>query len=122
MEELAQWCENLRLTEKEGEELDIDPEAAEAGLVVVKKLLTKRRINLEAVVHALNPIWKMTKNSKVEDDGDNTALFVFRNEEDLDRVLWSSPWTFDKYLLVLHKLGPGELVSTLSLDKAPFWV
>ena len=102
--------------------MDIDPEAAEAGLVVVKKLLTKRRINLEAVVHALNPIWKTTKNSEVKDDGDNTVLFVFRNEEDLDRVPWSSPWTFDKYLLVLHKLGPRESVSSLSLDRAPFWV
>ena len=47
---------------------------------------------------------------------------MFRNEKDLDRVLWSSPWTFDKYLLVLHKLGPGELVSTLHFDRAPFWV
>ena len=49
--------------------MDIDLEAIEAGLVVVEKFLTKRRINLEAVVHALNPIWKMTKNSEVEDDG-----------------------------------------------------
>ena len=47
---------------------------------------------------------------------------MFRNEEDLNRVPWSSPWTFDKYLLVFHKLGPGELVSTLPFDRAPFWV
>ncbi|XP_023924239.2 uncharacterized protein At4g02000-like [Quercus suber] len=122
MEELAQWCENLRLSQKEGGELDIDPEAAEAGLVMVEKFLTKRRINLEAVVHALNPIWKTTENFEVEDDGDNTALLVFRNEEDLDRVPWPSPWTFNKYLLVLHKLGLRESVSSLPFDRAPFWV
>ena len=44
-----------------------------------------------------------------------------QKEEDMNQVLWASPWSFDKYLLVLHKFGKGDVVSTLSFDRTPFW-
>ena len=52
---------------------------------------------------ALKSIWKTTENFKVQDARDNTTLFLFQKEEDMNRVLWANPWSFDKYLLVLHK-------------------
>ena len=70
---------------------------------------------------ALKPIWKTTENFEVQDAGDNTTLFLFQKEEDMNRVLWASLWSFDKYLLVLHKFGKGDVVSTLSFDRTPFW-
>ena len=92
------------------------------GWVLAGKFLSKRRINLEVVVKALKPIWKATENFEIQDIGDNTTLFLFQNEEDMNRVLWASPWSFDKYLLVLQKLGKGDSVSSLSFDKTPFWI
>jgi len=70
----------------------------------------------------LKPIWKTSENFEVQDASDNTLLFLFQNEKDMGRVLWSSPWSFDKYLLVLHKFEVGDSVSTISFDKAPLWV
>lgn len=102
MEELSRRCEKLQRL---------------AG-----KFLSKRRINLEAVVKALKPIWKTTDNFEIQDAGDNTTLFLFQNEEDMNRVMWASPWSFDKYLLVLHKLGKGDSISTISFDRTPFWI
>ena len=122
MEELSKRCEKLQLTEHEIEQVDLDVVEVTEGWVLAGKFLSKRRINLEAVVKALKPTWKTTENFEIQDVGDNTTLFLFQNEEDMNRVLWASPWSFDKYLLVLQKLGKGDFVSSLSFDKTSFWI
>ncbi|XP_023907828.1 uncharacterized protein At4g02000-like [Quercus suber] len=38
------------------------------------------------------------------------------------RVLTNGPWTFDKYLLAVHKLGEEEQIQNISFDKVSFWV
>ena len=120
MKELSKRCEKLQLTKHETEQVDLDVVEVIKGWVLAGKFLSKRRINLEAVVKALKPIWKTTENFEIQDVGDNTTLFLFQNEEDMNWVLWASPWSFDKYLLVLQKLGKGDSVSSLSFDKTPF--
>ena len=40
----------------------------------------------------------------------------------MNRVMWASLWPFNKYLLVLHKFEPGDSVSTIGFDRAPFWI
>lgn len=32
------------------------------------------------------------------------------------------PWSFDKYLLILHKLNAGEAVTKVQFNRASFWV
>lgn len=118
MEELSNRCEKLQLTEQ----VDLDIEEVIEGWVLAGKFLSKRRINLEAVVKALKPIWKTIENFEVQDAGDNTTLFLFQNEGDMNRVLWTSPWSFDKYLIVRQKLGKGDFVSSLSFDRTAFWI
>lgn len=49
-------------------------------------------------------------------------MFLFQTTEDLERVLLLSPWSFDKYLLVLHKLVRGEAMKDIKFDKSPFWI
>ena len=49
-------------------------------------------------------------NFEVSDLGENKVMFLFQKKDDMDRVLFLSPWSFDKYLLVLHKLVYGEAV------------
>ena len=40
----------------------------------------------------------------------------------MNRVLLQGPWSFDKYLMALHKLGENECITSVSYDKAYFWV
>ena len=122
MEEITKKCEKLKLTENEAEQVVLEEEEANEGWVLVGKFLSKRRINLEAVVKALKSIWKTKENFVVQDTGDNTTLFLFQNEGDMNKVLWASPWSFDKYLLVLHKLDKGDSISTISFDRSSFWI
>lgn len=54
--------------------------------------------------------------------GEKKVLFQFEDEKDLDRVLLLGPWSFDKHLVVLHKLGEGEAINKLKFRRALFWV
>ena len=40
----------------------------------------------------------------------------------MDRVLLQGPWSFDKYILLLHRLEVGESVTSLPFHKAAFRV
>ena len=122
MEEIAKRREKLKLTEHEAEQVVLEEEEVNEGWVLAGKFLSKRRINLEAVVKALKPIWKTKENFVVQDTDDNTTLFLFQKEEDMNRVLWASPWSFDKYLPFLHKLGKGDSISTISFNGSSFWL
>ena len=122
MEEISKRCERLKLTEHEAEQVELDDEEVLEGWVLAGRFLSKRRINLEAVVKALKPIWKTSENFVVQDIGDNATLFIFQNEEDLNRVLKASPWSFDKYLLVFHKLGKGDSASSITFNRSFFWI
>nr|POE87191.1 hypothetical protein CFP56_74809 [Quercus suber] len=83
MEDLSRQYEKLNLTKHKGDEVVLDDQIATEGWIVAGKFLTKRRINLEAVIKALKPIWKTSENFEVQDTSDNTVLFSFQNEEDM---------------------------------------
>ena len=54
--------------------------------------------------------------------GENRALFLFQTMDDLDRVLQLGPWSYDKYLLILHKLQAGDSAQKACLERVSFWV
>ena len=78
MEEISKRCEKLKLTEHEATQVELEDEEVSKGWVLAGKFLSKRRINLEAVVKALKPIWKTSENFMVQDTSDNKTLFLFQ--------------------------------------------
>ncbi|KAK7860070.1 hypothetical protein CFP56_042179 [Quercus suber] len=122
MEDIANRCASLRLSDIEECEVDLTPPMQEAKHVLAGKFCTKRRVNLKLVVRVLKSIWRTEKNFEVCDMGDNKALIHFEEANDLDKVLLLRPWSFDKYLVVLHKLRAGEAVNKLTFNRASFWV
>lgn len=113
MDEIATKCAGLRLSKKEESEVDLMPPVKETGHVLVGRFCMKRRVSLELVARVLRSVWRTMKNFKVCDMGENKVLFLFEDENDLDRVLLLSPWAFDKYLVLLHKLGAGEAANKI---------
>ena len=77
-------------------------------------------MNLEAIGRALRSVWRTKRDLEVSDMGENRVLLLFQDKEDLDRVLLQGPWSFDKYILLLHKLQVGESISTLTFHEAAF--
>lgn len=49
-------------------------------------------------------------------------LFIFDNPEDIDKVISSEPWSFDKHLVVVQKYDISVLIQDACFNKASFWV
>ena len=122
MDDVTNKWEKLSLTDVEGNEYAPIDGVIDDSFVLVAKFFTKQKINLEAVARTFRIVWKSDGDFEFRDLGNNKALIVFTGEVDMNRVLLQSPWTFDKYLLVLHRLGENECVSSIHCDKAFFWV
>ena len=122
MDEVTKKWGNLSLTEREVVEHDLQDTELVEGAAVVAKFFTKRRVNLEAVANTLKSAWRTDFGFEVRDLGENKAIFLFEDEIDMIRVLTNDPWSFDKYLLAVHKLGEEEQIKNISFDKVSFWV
>ena len=122
MEEITDRCANLKLSLREDVEVEVQTPPTEESPVLVGKFCTKRRINLESVARVLRSVWKTQQNFEVSDLGENKVLFLFQSMDDLDRVLLLSPWSFDKYLVILHKLVRGEAVKDITFERSMFWI
>ncbi|XP_075663231.1 uncharacterized protein LOC142632775 [Castanea sativa] len=122
MKGITNQCASLKLSEREGNEVDLAPTMRKHGCVLAGKFYTKRRVNLELVARVLKTVWRTKDNFEVYDMGDSKAIFHFSHKEDLNKVLLLGPWSFDKYLLILHKLEAGEAATKVEFNRATFWV
>ena len=122
MEAITNKWANLKLSEREGSEVNLALPGVDQGLVLAGKFCTKRRVNLEAIGRAIRSVWRTKRDFEVSDMGENRVLLLFQDKEDLDRVLLQGSWSFDKYILLLHKLEVGESISTLNFHEAAYWV
>ena len=49
-------------------------------------------------------------------------LFVFDNAEEVNKILLSESWSFDRHLVILKWLESSTLVHELKLDSVSIWV
>ncbi|XVF64789.1 hypothetical protein PTKIN_Ptkin09bG0195000 [Pterospermum kingtungense] len=84
--------------------------------------LTDRHIRFPVMKNRMASLWRPGRGVAIKELSPHLSLFQFFHEIDLKRVLDGCPWTFDNHLLILHKLGPGEIPSQISLFHVHFWV
>ena len=113
MDDITKKWEKLSLTDVEGNECALID--GDDSFALVAKFLTKQKINLEVVARTFRSVWKSDGDFEFRDLGNNKALIVFTDEVDMNKVLLQSLWTFDKYLLVLHRFGENEMCRLCSL-------
>ncbi|XP_022156185.1 uncharacterized protein LOC111023135 [Momordica charantia] len=124
---LADW-QKFKLTSEEDEiAMDVDVDAvkmAEQGLAysLVGKLLAKRIISADVLSRVLLLAWKVEHQLTVESIGKNLFLFHFCRECDMNRVMKTGPWFFDKALIVLQKPCSSKNISELEFNRVAFWI
>lgn len=77
---------------------------------------------MDAVAKTFRQIWRSTNGFKIRNLGDHIVLFVFKNQGDVDRIILSEPWCFDKHLVVLQRYDCDTSVNDLQFNRATFWV
>jgi len=84
--------------------------------------LTKRALNIDVIARTFTPLWRARNGFKVQNIGDHKILFTFDNKADVDRIIQSKLWSFDKHLVVMQQYEKEDSIQDLKFDKASFWV
>lgn len=122
MEDLAKHWSSLSLSKREGLGLCLKSKQAVNEFSIVVRFLTKRPLNLKAIAITFTPSWRSKAGFKVKNIGDHVSLFSFDNTKDIERILSSKPWSFDKHIMVLSRYDKENSVSAIDLTQVAFWV
>ena len=122
MEDLTTTWNRLTLSNKKGPGCCLDEEFSLEEYLIASYFLTKRALNIDAIAKTFTPLWRSRNGFKVHNVGNHKILFVFDNKTDVDKVLMSEPWSFDKYLVVMQRYDNALLVDELPFNKTTFWV
>ena len=94
MDSIDNLWQNFMLIDKEVCEYDLELCEEEPSYFLAAKFITRRVVNAEAGARTFKPLWRAAKGFSVKDMGENTLLFNFNAESDLERVLANEPWTY----------------------------
>ena len=115
MDDITGKCASLSLNMKEAQIANLAPDVVKNNRILVARLFTKRRVNVEALVWTLKSMWCFVQNFEVHDLGSNTVLIFFDDDATPMKILTQGPRSFDKYLIRLYKPKDDE-----STDDATF--
>ncbi|KAK7826970.1 hypothetical protein CFP56_031566 [Quercus suber] len=122
MDDLTGQCAHLSLHTKECQTIPLTSAIENNNRVLVAKLFTKRRVNIESLARTLKSMWRFAQDFKVRDLTQNTILLLFTHEINVQKIIPQGPWTFDKYLIGLYQTSASESVDDAKFDTNPFWI
>ena len=122
MEDLSKQWTKLSLLDREGDKIMLGKNRESNEYIIAAKFLTRRALNVEAIGRTFKPLWRAINGFIIKNMGNHTLLFIFRNQEDVLRVLNSEPWTFDKHLVVVQKYEKNTPLQDVGFNKTSFWV
>ena len=120
MDDLITNWNQLALPNKEGPRYCLDEELSSPEFSITTKFLTKRALNINTIAKTFTPLWHSKNRFRVCNLGEHRVLFVFDNKLEVDKVLQSEPWTFDKHLIVMEGFDTDSSIDDLKLDRTSF--
>ncbi|XP_030959369.1 uncharacterized protein LOC115981364 [Quercus lobata] len=118
MDDLAQSWRKLTLSDREGPGCL----TADENFSIAAKFLTKRAINVDIIARTFTPLWRVQNGFKIKVIGDHKILFSFEKKKDVDRIMSSEPWSFDKHLVIMHRYENEGPLQEIKFDRTVFWV
>ena len=122
MDNLTKHWQRMSLNAREGEEPGLDNELSTKNFTMVAKFLTRRALNVEAVIRTFSSLWRFVKRFEVRRSSDHVLLFTFEKKEEGERIMSNAPWSFDKHLVVLQWYDKEVPLKDLEFDKISIWV
>lgn len=122
MEEfLASMWKSLSLSKNEARTLEIDPSKLSIPKkAIIGKLAMKKHVSLYDVDKGFKIFWKTGKEMETTQMGDNLYLFVFKNEQTIQRILENQPWNFRSSLLIMDRIHENECPTAFNLHRSHF--
>lgn len=88
---------------------------------LVGKLWIVNPFNTRVFKQVIVQSWRLKNPVEVQDLNKNLFLFRFSSKRDVDSVMKSGPWSFDRNLLVLKKISGEEQPSEMEMNTTEFW-
>nr|KYP37482.1 hypothetical protein KK1_041313 [Cajanus cajan] len=67
-------------------------------------------------------IWQPRCGVSIQEISSGLFMFNFFHAMDMQKVLKGSPWSFDRHLLILGTLQPGDIPNMIPFFMVPFWI
>ncbi|XP_075650092.1 uncharacterized protein LOC142620637 [Castanea sativa] len=122
METLVKKWGNMSLDDREGGEVQLNENEYSKKVTIAEKFLTKRALNTEAVIRTFNPTWRPKNGFKVRNVGNHIILFIFDNEEEVEKIMEGEPWSFNKHLVMIKRYDYSIPVKDLVFEHVSLWV
>ena len=103
MESLTKHWSNLSLHDRERGGVHLAKEKRLSECIIAAKFLTKRALNIEAIIRTFNPLWRSKNGFEVRNTGDHMMLFVFDNKEEVDKIFAGEPWSYDRHIVLIQR-------------------
>ena len=121
MEDLTKNWSNLSLNEREGVGFTLRNQFRSAEFIIAAKFLTKHVLNMDAVARTFRQLWQSIDGFKIRSLEDHIVLFVFSNPADVNKIIQSEPWCFNKHLVVMKKYDNDGPIRDILFTQATFW-
>ncbi|XP_023888766.1 uncharacterized protein At4g02000-like [Quercus suber] len=122
MDNLAHSWNRLTLSEREGLGCSLTHKESVTEFSIVSEFLTRRAINVEVIARTFTPLWRARNGVKIKKFGDHKILFMFDNKGDVDWILSSERWSFDKHLVVMQRYEGNKPLHEISFERTTLWV
>lgn len=122
MDHLTQSWTRLTISEREGPGCCLTNEDSSTEFSIAAKFLTKRALNCDVLAKTFTPLWRARNGFKIKRIGDHIILFIFDNKDDVDRILKSEPWSFNKHPVIMPPCEFDMSIQELKFDRTIFWV
>lgn len=118
---------SLTISEEEEFGLEVGEDVAintpvDSKYTLVGKLLTDKPVKFQFFKDTMAATWRPGKGVCIKELGYNLFIFQFFHEIDVGRVMEDGPWSFERNLLLLHRLKENESPFHVQLTEAEFWV
>lgn len=101
MDNLTKAWSCLTLSDREGSDLRLEEEEATPQFTIATKFYTKRALNIDTIAQTFNPIRRSRNGFTVKKEEDHIILFTSDNKEEMEKILFTEPWSFDKNIMAL---------------------
>ena len=124
-DELIKRCRAIRLSEEEEGKVTFRSRMKTKGVKIltcylVRKILLSREVKVERLRVAMQQVWRIGWEVKIEGLGDNIFMFKFGSNEDKRRILAGGPWPFDRALIVLIEPSGVEDIKKQNFNHVSF--
>ena len=119
--------ENMKLTMEEEEVIAISDEGRKediesCALSLIGKFLTCKPFNKRAALNTLRRAWGLDEGVQMVEVGSNLFQFKFKTEFEMERILKSSPWSFDNQVLIVQRWKQGMTAENVKFESVAIWI